>query len=89
MMNQNSVELIGFYGGDLEIALSAWTSTSRDLTPEKHARIGKLIKQLWTSGHETPAEKGIVHFLVTSEIASHIHKIKHRRFKSKRRVCSI
>ena len=35
----NKVELIGHYGSDEIIALSAWTSTSRDLTPEKRDRI--------------------------------------------------
>ena len=29
---KNTVELIGWYGGDEAIALSAWTSTSRELT---------------------------------------------------------
>ena len=77
----NTVELIGYYGSDETIALSAWTSTSRDLDEDKRARIPKLIKQLWNAEpvpHGTPFEKGIVHFLVTSEIASHIHLLKHR-----------
>lgn len=75
---KNTVELIGHYGSDEIIALSAWTSTSRDLPDEKRERIPKLINQLWTAGHETPFEKGIVHFLVKSDIASHIHLLKHR-----------
>ena len=33
---------------------------------------------LWSNGHETPFEKGMVHFLVDTEIASHIHLLKHR-----------
>ena len=33
---------------------------------------------LWSEGHETPFEKGNVHFLVTCDIASHIHLLKHR-----------
>ena len=77
-MNKNKVSLIGFYGSDEVIACSAWTSTSRNLTDEKKARIPKLIDQLWMNGHETPFEKGIVHFLVDTEIASHIHLLKHR-----------
>lgn len=76
--NSNTVELIGFYGGDLEHALSAWTSTSRDLTDDKRARIPKLLKMLASNGHETPFEKSSLHFLVTSEVCSHIHLIKHR-----------
>ena len=74
----NTVELIGYYGDDETIACSAWTSTSRNLTDEKRARVGKLINMLWSEGHETPFEKGVVHFLVDTDIASHIHLLKHR-----------
>lgn len=74
----NTVELLGFYGSDEVIACSAWTSTSRDLTDEKKGRIGKLIHDLWKNGHATPFEKGSVHFLVNTDIASHIHLLKHR-----------
>ena len=77
-MNNNTVELIGTYGDDELIACSAWTSTSRELTEEKRKRIPELIEQLWRNGHETPFEKGIVHFLVNCDIASHIHLLKHR-----------
>ncbi|MCW4040591.1 MAG: FAD-dependent thymidylate synthase [Candidatus Bathyarchaeota archaeon] len=75
---KNKVELIGYYGDDETIACSAWTSTSRNLTDEKRARVGKLINMLWSEGHETPFEKGVVHFLVDTDIASHIHLLKHR-----------
>lgn len=75
---KNKVTLLGFYGSDEVIACSAWTSTSRELTEEKRQRIPKLISELWTNGHETPFEKGQVHFLVNCDIASHIHLIKHR-----------
>jgi len=74
----NKVELIGWYGGDEINACSAWTSTSRDLTDEKKERIPKLLKMLADNGHETPFEKSIIHFLVDTEIASHIHILKHR-----------
>ena len=33
---------------------------------------------LWSNGHETPFEKVTVHFLVDTDIASHIHLLKHR-----------
>jgi hypothetical protein len=69
----NTVELIGVYGDDELIACSAWTSTSRELTDEKKNRIQHLLIDLWQNGHETPFEKGIVHFLVNCDIASHIH----------------
>jgi len=74
----NKVTLLGHYGSDEIIACSAWTSTSRDLTEDKKSRIPKLIDMLWNNGHETPFEKGVVHFLVDTEIASHIHLLKHR-----------
>ena len=72
------VELVGYYGSDETIALAAWTSTSRELTDEKKERIPKMIETLYKSGHMTPFERGIVHFLVETDIASHIHLIKHR-----------
>jgi flavin-dependent thymidylate synthase len=74
----NKVELIGYYGDDATIACSAWTSTSRDLTSKKKERIPDLINMLWSNGHETPFEKATCHFLVDTEIASHIHLLKHR-----------
>lgn len=74
----NKVELIGFYGSDESHALSAWTSTSRDLTTDKKDRIPKLLKMLAENGHETPFEKSSLHFLVTTDVASHIHLLKHR-----------
>jgi len=77
-MNNNTVELLGYYGSDAVIAQSAWTSTSRDLSPEKIERIPNLLVQLWSQGHETPFEKATVHFLVNCDIATHIHLLKHR-----------
>lgn len=75
---KNTVELLGLYGSDEVIACSAWTSTSRELTDDKKERIPSLINMLWSNGHETPFEKGNVHFLVNCDIASHIHLLKHR-----------
>lgn len=76
--HDNKVELVGLYGSDETHALSAWTSTSRDLTEEKRGRMGKLLTMLATNEHHTPFEKSSQHFLVTTDIASHIHIIKHR-----------
>lgn len=76
--NFNKVELVGYYGSDEIHALSAWTSTSRELNPEKSARIPALLKMLAENGHETPFEKSSLHFLVTTDIATHIHLLKHR-----------
>jgi thymidylate synthase (FAD) len=74
----NKVELLGYYGSDLVHAQSAWTSTSRDITDEKKARVGKLLKMLASEGHHTPFEKSSLHFLVTVDQATHIHLLKHR-----------
>lgn len=75
---ENVVELIGYYGSDETHALSAWTSTSRDLTEEKKERIPKLLKMLAENSHSTPFEKSSLHFLVTTEIATHVQLLKHR-----------
>ncbi len=78
----NSVELLGFYGGDYTHAQSAWSSTNREMTPDKIERIPQLLKKLKEGSdgnpHGSPFEKSALHFLVTSDIASHIHLIKHR-----------
>lgn len=74
----NKVELLGYCGSDEIHACSAWTSTSRDLSIDKIERIPKLLKMLANEGHHTPFEKSFLHFLVTTDIASHIHIIKHR-----------
>lgn len=74
----NKVELIGVYGGDQSHACSAWTSTSRALTPEKINRIDRLLNLLMEEQHHTPFEKSTIHFLVTTDIATHIHLLKHR-----------
>lgn len=62
-MHENKVELLGYYGSDEIIACSAWTSTSRNLSEKKRARIPELINSLWSDGHETPFEKATVHLL--------------------------
>ena len=74
----NTVELIGFYGGDESHALSAWTSTTRDLTEDRKGRMQQMLTMLAEAGHHTPFEKSCLHFLVTCDTASHIHIIKHR-----------
>jgi thymidylate synthase (FAD) len=74
----NSVELLGYYGSDVVHAQSAWTSTSRDLTEDKLARVDKLLNMLASEGHHTPFEKSSLHFLVNVDQATHIHLLKHR-----------
>lgn len=68
----------GWYGGDITHALSAWTSTSRELTAEKRARIPQLLKFLAENKHGTPFEKSYLGFTVVCDTASHIHLLKHR-----------
>ena len=76
MNKENSIQLIGVYGDDQVHACSAWTSTSRDINEEKKQRIGPLLKMLAENGHHTPFEKSSLHFLVTTDVASHIHLLK-------------
>lgn len=78
MDHTNTVELIGYYGSDETHACSAWTSTSRDITEDKKKRIPALLSMLASNGHHTPFEKSSLHFLVKTDIASHIHLLKHR-----------
>lgn len=75
---ENTVILEGHYGSDKTHACSAWTSTSRNLTQEKIDRIPSLLEMLATEGHHTPFEKSFLHFIVVTDIATHIHLLKHR-----------
>lgn len=75
---KNEVILEGVYGGDLTHAQSAWTSTYRELTSEKFQRIDKLIDKLMVEKHHTPFEKSMLHFVIRTDIATHIHLLKHR-----------
>ena len=75
---KNTIELMGSYGGDIEHALSAWTSTYRELTPKKKERIPDLLLMLASEGHHTPFEKSSLQFLIRCDDATHIHLLKHR-----------
>lgn len=74
----NKVQLTGWYGSDETHALSAWTSTSRELTDEKKDRIPQLLKMLAEQGHHTVFEKSSLQFLVTVDTSVHIQLLKHR-----------
>jgi flavin-dependent thymidylate synthase len=78
----NTCELIGYYGGDRRIAQSAWCSTNREMTEEKITRIPKLLQMLRDGSdghpHGTPFEKSLLHFVIKTDIATHIHILKHR-----------
>ena len=72
-----SVELIGFYGGDITHAQSAWCSTKTDALKNQY-RIPGLLKKMAQEGHGTPFEKSSLHFLVRCDVATHIQLLKHR-----------
>ena len=74
----NKVQLTGWYGSDETHALSAWTSTSRELTDEKKDRIPNLLKMLADQGHHTVFEKSSLQFLVTVDTSVHVQLLKHR-----------
>lgn len=85
-MVNNSVELLGYYGSDLTHAMSAWTSTKRSVAQRSKEQIRRLLVDTLIAKndpshgppHSSPFEKSALHFLVTSDIATHIHIIKHR-----------
>lgn len=93
----NSIQLLGYYGGDMTHCLSAWQSTNIDLDIELPNEVKDRIKVLYEAtvlrkkkspqellamlaenNHHTPFEKSVLHFQVRSDIATHIHFIKHR-----------
>ena len=74
---ENTVEFLGYYGGDKTHALSAWTSTMRDYEGKKD-KVPGLLEMLADNKHGTPFEKSCIHFLVNVDQATHIHLLKHR-----------
>lgn len=96
--HQNSVELIGVWGGDNSHALAAWSSTFLEFdvpmpedinlrvdylvdyilsnTKRKRAK-DELLKYLASENHESPFRFSTLCFAMTTEIASHIQKLKH------------
>jgi len=74
---RNTVELVGYYGGDKTHAQAAWTSTQIEGREE---RIPGLLKMLAENAHGTPFERSLLHFSVTCDTASHIQFLKHRMF---------
>lgn len=78
VLDELECELTEHAGGDLTHALSAWTSTNRDLTEKKMGRIPGLLSFLASEEHGTPFEKSYLQFLVRTDIATHIHLLKHR-----------
>ena len=75
MSHENSVTLLGYYGGDNTHGQSAWTSTNTELD---QSRVQKLLAMLAKNDHHTPFEKSLIHFNVVTDIATHIQLLKHR-----------
>ncbi len=72
------VELDEYAGSDESHALSAWTSTRRELDWERRNRLPQLLKSLAKDGHHTPFEKSYLHFVLEVDTATHIQILKHR-----------
>ena len=77
-MQSQPVELLGIYGSDLQIAESAWYSTAKEVSPDKLERVPALIKMLAAERHSVPFEHNHMEFRIVSDVATHIHFLKHR-----------
>lgn len=77
-MKSQPVELIEICGSDITIAEAAWYSTAKEVTEERLARVPEMVKMLATEVHTVPFEHNLISFRITSEIATHIHVLKHR-----------
>lgn len=78
------VELIAIFGDDITPAEAAWYSTAKEVTAARRQRVPALLEHLAQGDppeglpHSVPFEHTLISFRVTSEIASHIHVLKHR-----------
>ena len=77
-MKSQPVELIMIAGDDITPAEAAWYSTAKEVTDERLQRVPAMLKMLAEEGHSVPFEHTMISFRVTSEIATHIHMLKHR-----------
>lgn len=78
MRELNTVELIDFVGGDHAHARAAWASTDQEISDETKHRIPGLLRYLALNHHGTPFEHSMFSFRVQSDLATHIHLLKHR-----------
>lgn len=78
------VELIAIFGDDITPAEAAWYSTAKEVTEARRQRVPALLEHLAQGDppeglpHSVPFEHTLISFRITSEIASHIHMLKHR-----------
>lgn len=77
-MKPQPVELIGIFGDDITPAEAAWYSTAKEVTEARLKRVPAMLQMLATESHSVPFEHTLISFRVTSEIATHIHVLKHR-----------
>lgn len=83
-MNSQPVELIGIFGDDITPAEAAWYSTAKEITDARLKRVPAMLQQLAEGDppehlpHSVPFESTLIAFRVVSEIATHIHALKHR-----------
>ncbi len=77
-MQAQPVELLAIFGSDLQVAESAWYSTAKEVTSDKLERVPALIKMLAEERHSVPFEHNFISFRIISDVATHIHFLKHR-----------
>jgi flavin-dependent thymidylate synthase len=83
-MQSQPVELVAIHGEDITAAQAAWYSTAKELTEDKVKRVPPMLRTLAEGDppehlpHSVPFEHTLISFRVTSEIATHIHMLKHR-----------
>lgn len=83
-MKSQPVELIAIFGDDITPAEAAWYSTAKEVTDARIKRVPAMLEMLAQGEspdnlpHSVPFEHTLISFRVTSEIATHIHVLKHR-----------
>lgn len=83
-MQAQPVELVAIHGEDITAAQAAWYSTAKELTDDKVKRVPAMLRTLAEGDppeylpHSACFEHTLISFRVTSEIATHIHMLKHR-----------
>ncbi len=83
-MQSQPVELIAIFGDDITPAEAAWYSTASEVTEARLKRVPAMLQMLAVGDgpdglpHQVPFEHTLISFRITSEIATHIHVLKHR-----------
>lgn len=83
-LKSQPVELVALFGDDITPAEAAWYSTAKEVTEARLKRVPPMLRTLVEGDppdnlpHTVPFEHTLISFRVTSEIATHIHALKHR-----------